>query len=186
MQRWCTVEQCLWVEETALSDISAMANTYPDLTGFFVGSLKMKKLSIDMLVKDVVHQATSEPLSVELVKSLLLEINLMRPQPEDLRSLTTVPMTPVKQPNGTVSLCLPTSRFLIEDDPNLAAIFLGTVPVLDFDMYEAHEMRSFLSSMRWESRFMSHCAVHDTMSGNSSFNHRDTTNFRRRALALFK
>lgn len=163
MKPWHSPSECLWSTDTSISDQVSIAGIYPDLEDFFVTRLRVKKLTISMLVSDLKSKATAKaPLGTASAKLLIYKINAMLPN-EALDSrlqgkfneLEGVKCFPVRGKDGHVMLTDAKADFAIVDNKRFGEAFTHEADLLDFSLDEVHVLRPLLEATRLTNHYLS-------------------------------
>lgn len=162
----------------------AISSYYNGLKQFFVDILRIEQPSLDMFVRDLVKKASIPSPPIDVIKDLIGDISTLRPPPESLEQLREVSFVPVRQSSGEKQLFPPKSLFTIENNAELANIFSGQAPTLDFNLVQVHKIRPFIKAMGWDQRLMSECIVEASEPGQAMLAPGMSMFFRHRAFAL--
>lgn len=151
---WHSPSECLWSNDTSVSDKVSIAGIYADLKGLFVSKLRVKMLTVDMLISDLMRKARAKPpLETVDAKSLIFKINAMLPSEAlDYRlqgrfnELVDVKCFPVGGKDGHVTLTDAGADFAIVDNRRFGRAFNHEADILDFNLDEVHILRPFLEA----------------------------------------
>lgn len=187
MAEWYAPTSCLWSESTSIVEKVAIAAEYPHLKTFFVDSLQIVTPTVEMYVRELQRlEEQKESPSPEMVKEFIREINLRQPQSEQLQSLRSLHILPVKDRKGSTKLRTPNDEFAIVDRIEYGKLFEGKVHTLDFTLEEVHTLRPFLKAMELEERYMSRAVKEETGVRGGSEDQALSAEFRKRALAIYR
>ena len=186
-KEWHSQFECLWSESTHISGKFPIAAQYPDLRDFFVERLGVKMPTLEIHIEELqilCNNATDVP--VEQIKGLLKEINLWQPVENNVQELRDKKILPAKTKHGRKILMSPMDTFAIVDRQKYGDIFTKKVATLDFTLEEIRSIKTFLSALGLDNRYVSHLAnetskVEDAMEGVIL-----SEDFRRRAYALVR
>jgi len=152
----------------------------------------VERLGVDMPTLEIhieelqilCDNATDVPF--EQIKGLIREINLWNPVKNNVQELRGKKILPVNDINGHKSLMRPKDTFAIVDRQKYGDIFTGQVATLDFALGEVRSIKTFLSALGLDNRYMSHLANETSKVGDAVEEPTLSEDFRRRAYALVR
>ena len=124
--------------------------------------------------------------SIDKVTKLSLAISSMGPSSSDLEELREKMFLPVRLPGGKVKLRSTRGSFAIVDRNEYEAAFYGKAPFLDYTLEQVRDMQPFLSALGLENRFLSELVTEQSMAEEGVVSHALTSDFRRKAPALYR
>jgi len=189
-KKWYSPESCIWSGKAEIEGEATISTHYANLENLFVRVLKVKTPSLPTLVQELKRISSSSP-SVDKVKNLIWQINLMNPSAEDLSPVYHSKIFPVRKGNAAPELCSRETKFAIIDRQELGNAFKTEVSILDFpQIEEVWKLQSFLSGLELQEHYLSKsiskesCSTHD-LKGLQTEN-RLTEDLRRKAYALYR
>ncbi|KAK3331475.1 hypothetical protein B0H66DRAFT_487633 [Apodospora peruviana] len=157
---WYKTPECLWSSTTEIQGKVTLNDHYEDLKDFFVNTLGVRTLTLQM-VYDELLQTNSSRSTVDEVKNLLWSFNaLLQTEPDrllDPQPLLNASVFPVRYPgDGGTSLRSPdTVEFAIVDREHLAARFRDKIKMLDYSLEDVRRLKPFLEWAKLEHRYLS-------------------------------
>ena len=188
-QGWHSPSRCVWSDHTFKREVYPIAHHYPDLQHFFVEHLGVPYPTVHSQVEELQDLCNSQkgmPEKISDIKTLIKEINVYKPQCQNLRELLNKPVIPVIDTNGREQLVRPKDTFAIVDRQKYGKLFQGKVSVLAVPLEELRHFRYFLSALGLETRYMSNLAHKTTDAKNAFSDGTISKDFRDRALALVR
>lgn len=130
------------------------------------------------------NNATNIPF--EQIKGLIREIDLWKPVDNNVQELKDKHVLPVNDKHGRKKLMTPNDTFAIVDRQKYGDIFTRKVASLDFALEEVRSIKTFLSALGLNNRYMSHLANETSEVGDAVEEVTLSEDFRRRAYALVR
>ncbi|KPM37810.1 hypothetical protein AK830_g8763 [Neonectria ditissima] len=156
---WYSIAQCLWSSATQIQGRIPLNDLYPDLETFFVGSLGVQELTIQMAYEELREMGTREPApSVAKVKETIWAFNSLLDSEgffNGAQDIVSGRIFPVRYPDGSVMLQTSRTQFAIADRKALREIFRPRAKLLDFSLDEVRRLKPFLEWLDIESRYLS-------------------------------
>ena len=151
---WRKISECLWSTDTSISDCVSIGGIYANLRVFFVSRLRVKELTVDMLVSDLKKKATARiPLKSADAKVLIFKINSMLAigtlENKDkgyLTELENVKCFPVRDKDGIITLTDARTDFAIVDNQRFGHAFGQKADILDVEFEDVHTLRPFIEA----------------------------------------
>ena len=137
---------------------------YPEgPTDFFLTCLRISPASLPTLVEALCSLGERRS-SVESIKEMIKAINRKDPTRQDLESLATCNVLPIRRhvSHGNVTLGNLQETFAIIDNTKFSAIFRDHVDLLDFSLEEVHELAPFLEGLGLQSKYLSRLCTTQT------------------------
>lgn len=186
---WYKSSECLWSSTTEIRGKVTLNDHYEDLEDFFIGTLGVKTLTLQMVYDELLQ--TSPQKTLEEMKGTIWSFNaLLQTEPEnvDPGPLLKACIFPVEYPNGTRVLSSADTQFAIIDREYLAARFRGRIKVLDYSLAETRSLSPFFEWTNLAPRYLSNSvkeitSVSDRNKGPISVPNRD---LKRKAHALLR
>jgi hypothetical protein len=191
---WHSPSECLWSTDTSISDQISIAGVYAIAKDFFTLKLRVKKLTISMLVSDLKSKATAKiPLSPTNAKSLISKINtlLSNDSPDErlqekFNELKSVKCFPVRGRDGDAILTNASADFAIIDNKRFGTAFTHEADILDFSLDEVHVLRPFLEATGLKNHYLSRLVEEvSDIEGSSAQSSELTLRLQGAAYALF-
>lgn len=126
---WYKPSECLWSAVTDIKGAMALNGLYEDMQGFFVELPGVHSLTLEMVYKKFIEQATGRTSihdvkeTIWLLNSHLLDEKVL-PNP---KWLVECKIFPVRYPNGTVNLCSSMDDFAVQDRKHMSNLFSDKV-----------------------------------------------------------
>jgi len=193
---WYKISECFWSTTTEIRGKVALNGQYDELEGFFIDTLGVKRLTLQMVYDDLFVQPSPQR-TVEDVKSIIWSLNALL-QTEtgvlDHRRLLRASVFPIRSPNrgsprrtrlrprisaggsssefegnGGSFLGSADTDFAIADREYLFTRFSDQIKLLDYTLEEIRILRPFLEWANLEDRYLSRCVKETTsVSGGES------------------
>ena len=170
--KWLTLSKCLWSSPVKIPSKVAVNVYYPPLEDFFVRTLGLGFLSMEMVYDKLLEIEFRGPPFAELKYGLrllgsFLETRRSLPSPLPLLKRE---IFPVRYPDGSTALVSAETDFAIVDRGVLAERFAGHVRLLDFALEEVAVLKPLLSWLGLEQRYLSARVIDRTfVSGEARF-----------------
>ena len=162
---------------------------YPEgLVDFFCERLRISPATLPTLVKALCFLGEKRS-PVESVKDMIKAINREGLTPQDLESLATYNVLPIRRHGlqGNINLGGLQQNFAIIDNTKLSAIFQDYVDLLDFSLEEVHELAPFLEGLGLQSKYLSRlCTTQTTCREDGMIAGRLTQEFTDRAYGILR
>jgi hypothetical protein len=162
---------------------------YPEeLVDFFCERLRISPATLPTLVRALCCLGERRS-SVESVKEMIKAINREGLTQQDLESLATYNVLPIRRHglHGNINLGSLQDTFAIIDNTKLSAIFRDHVDLLDFSLEETHELAPFLKGLGLQSKYLSRlCATQTTCREDGTIAGRLTREFTDRAYGILR
>ena len=162
---------------------------YPEaLTDFFLTFLRISPATLRTLVEALKSLGESRS-SVESIKEMIKAINRKDPERQDLESLATCNVLPIRRhvSHGSITLGNLQETFAIIDNTKLSAIFQDHADLLDFSLEEVHELAPFLGGLGLQSKYLSRLYTTQTSCDeNGTADERLTRKFTDRAYEILR
>ncbi|EHA18945.1 hypothetical protein ASPNIDRAFT_187731 [Aspergillus niger ATCC 1015] len=166
---WYTTPECLWSTATSIPGRTALNDHYQDLKEFFVDSLGVQTLTLQMVVEKLRDQGRAGSTSVDDVKSTIWTLNsLLQTEQTDIvppEQVLDCAVFPVRFPQGGVQLQTSASAFAIADRKHLLSHFSPKAKLFDFEVDEVPRLEPFLQWTGLKDRYLSSCIKEITMVG---------------------
>ncbi|KAJ6128191.1 hypothetical protein N7471_009408 [Penicillium samsonianum] len=136
---WYRASECLWSSTTEIRGKVTLNDHYEDLKDFFIDTLGVKTLTLQMVYDDLLE--TSAHATLNDTKSKIWSLNALLDAEEDYVNLDPKPLLkrpifPVVYSDGTKALRSEDTQFAITDREHLASRFRGKIKILDFSQEE--------------------------------------------------
>lgn len=191
---WHSPSECLWSNDTSISDQVSIGGIYTNLKGFFVSKLRVKMLTTAMLVSDLKRKATAKvPLESADAKHLIFKINTMLASEvldhslqAKFNELESIRCFPVKGKDGRTTLTDARADFAIIDNERFGRAFGQEADLLDFSLDEVHLLRPFIEATSMTDHYLSHLVKEvSEIEGNPAQSRELTIQLQNLAYALF-
>lgn len=159
---WYKTFECLWSSTTEIRGKVTLNDHYEDLKEFFVGTLGVKMLTLQMVFDELTQPNPRK--TTDEVKSTIWSFNeLLQTEPTSLdpTRLLKACVFPIRYPNGTVTLSSATTEFAIADREYLDLRFRGLIKLLDYGMEDVRHLKPFFEWANLTRRYLSF-AVRET------------------------
>lgn len=185
---WCTSDKCLWCDAPEIRDRFAIQALYPELEDFFVGTLRIPRLTLSMA-----YTALIESTTVDDVKKSIWDFNALldteNVTDDQRQQILDSKVFPVMHPPGKQEPTLEvySTTFAIIDDEKLGDAFSQDAKMLDFTPGEVLKLRPFFAWLGIEHRYLSSlveqsiCGVHE-----AKVSRKLQSDFRKRAYSLVR
>lgn len=155
--------ECLWSTDTSISDSVSIGGVYASLRGFFVSRLRVKELTVAMLVSDLKKKATAKvPLKSVDAKALIFKINSMlalevleNKEKGYLTELENVKCFPVRGEDGSIMLTDARTDFAIVDNERFGHAFGQQADILDVELEDVYTLRPFIEATGLSDHYIS-------------------------------
>ncbi|OAG40830.1 hypothetical protein AYO21_04907 [Fonsecaea monophora] len=189
-QKWLKPSECLWNCTVAISGRLPLDHVYPGLKKFFVDKMKVRTMSINVLLQELGRTAKKTSPDVDEIKRIIHTIGeLLSSDPEvevSEEQLTTLEKTdflPVRGPDG-LELFSVDQAFTINDHQRYGQLFENKAKILDFGHEEMTSLYPLFELLDLEDRFLSSLAKSKTTVGKSTAHQALEHYIRDRAYAL--
>lgn len=185
---WHSPSECIWSDNTYIPGKFPLARQYPKLKGFFVGRLGVQSPTLVSQIQELSALCSKQTASANFkqIIALMKEINFLKPDQQAVQSIQDTRIIPVKDEQGHGVLRRPTETFVIVDLEKEGAIFAGKVAIFAVPLGELHSVRTLLSALGLDGRYMSHMIREITKADNAVEDTAMTRSFRQRAFALMR
>lgn len=154
---WLTLSKCLWSSPIEIPGKGAVGIHYAPLEDFFVRTLGVRLLTMEMVYGRLLRMECREPRFAEFKNGLWLLSSFLetaRPRPNPTPLLRSK-VFPVRYPDGSTVLVSAETDFAIVDRNALAERFAGHVRLLDFTLDEVALLKPLLGWLGLEQRYLS-------------------------------
>lgn len=167
-RQWFKPSQCLWSSPTSIRNKINLSSIYDSkLEKFFVETLGVRRLDANLVYQELLELSAGEA-TVDQVKDLIFTLNSqIETEENDSVEFSRLPILPVRDFGGNVSLDANGTGFAIVDRKKLHDIFRGRVKLLDFSLEEVCQLRPFIRWAGIEGRYLSRL-VKETSTLNST------------------
>jgi hypothetical protein len=160
---WYSPAECLWSSDTSVSGSVSIEGIYANLRGFFVSRLRVKELTVAMLVSDLKKKATAKvPLKSADAKVLIFKINSMlaleKPGNKEncnFTELENVRCFPVRGKDGSIMLTDARTDFAIVDNERFGHAFGQKADILDVELEDVYTLRPFIEATGLSDHYIS-------------------------------
>lgn len=159
---WHKTADCLWSSTAEIQGKATLTDHYEDLRSFFVDTLGVQTLTLQIVYDDLIQTHPQQPRTVEDIKKTIWSFNsLLQTEPDMRRQLDPEPLLeasvfPVRYPGGGKRLVsAKDSEFAIVDREYLAGRFEGRIKFLDYDLGEVRRLQPFLEWCNLGYRYLS-------------------------------
>jgi hypothetical protein len=160
---WSSPSECLWSTDASISDSVSIGGIYANLRGFFVSRLRVKELTVAMLVSDLKKKATAKiPLKTADAKVLIFKINSMLAQEilenkekGNFTELENVRCFPVRGKDGSIMLTDARTDFAIVDNERFGHAFGQKADTLDVELEDVYTLRPFIEATGLSDHYIS-------------------------------
>lgn len=155
---WYRASECLWSSTTEIRGKVTLNDHYEDLKDFFIDTLGVKTLTLQMVYDDLLE--TSAHATLNDTKSKIWSLNALLDAEEDYVNLDPKPLLkrpifPVVYSDGTKALRSEDTQFAITDREHLASRFRGKIKILDFSQEEVRQLKTFFEWASLSHRYFS-------------------------------
>lgn len=187
---WVAPSQCVWASPVPIPGKAIMSNSYPeDLESFFQRRFRISPAALSTLVQGL-RSLANEQSSINQIKGMLWAINTMDPKQNDLASLLTQNILPIrKMRHGTAELSLQNcgADFVVTDRAKLENIFADSATFLDFSLEEVRQLDPLLQALNLSEKYLSHVYTEETSCSDDGISDWDLTlGFKDRAYHLLR
>ena len=154
---------------------------------FLCGTAGSKVPTLEIHIEELqilCNNATEIPF--EQIKGLIREISLWKPVENNVQELRDKKILPANSKHGRKILMSPMDTFTIVDRRKYGEIFTGKVAILDFALEEIRSIKTFLSALGLDDRYMSRLANETSEAEDAVEEVTLSEDFRRRAYALVR
>lgn len=149
----------------------------------------MKKPDIRMFIEELKSRSARFDVNnppIREMRALIEDLNKWGPQKGDLKDLLQCKILPVRSTDNELSLKSTAETFAIVDRAEYGETFRGKVPYLDYSIEEVRKLRSFITAMGLESRYMSSSVKEFSFVIASSKVSRLSEEFQQKASAFYR
>ncbi|OGM49543.1 hypothetical protein ABOM_001651 [Aspergillus bombycis] len=167
---WHNPSECLWSKATNIDGMIALNDEYEGLEEFFVDTIGVQTLTLEMVITKLVDQGSTSA-SIEEVKETIWLLNkYLQTDDEvpDSQSIRDAKVFPVRDLNGQTLLRSCDEAFSIADRKHLYDWFAGKAHFLDFSVNDIHRLEPFLNWVGLERRYLSVSVKEISRVGNDS------------------
>lgn len=182
---WHAPSSCIWAPvKVQLPGKISLATAYTKQRRFFEDVLKIPKPSVQMHIAALQDRARTHPIKAAILQEMQ-NICAFSPSTDLLRDkLADCKCFPIQRPSGKIDWMASTEEFAIADRKEYASIFIDKIDILDFSLDEVHAVRSILSALGLERRFMSKVVREETNVKDGTPLASLTAGLRRKAYAI--
>lgn len=162
---WYGAEKCVWQSPFLLSGYFDVSTMYPQLEAFFVGRLKIKKVTPSMLVGEINKMVKKKTPKYDEIRKRLIEVGMVLAKSEldiatkdALQSLSNSKFLPKRLTNGSSELLGISAKYLIADHPRYRSALSGDGFVdmlLDFSVEEVQIMNVMFEHLDIQKYYLS-------------------------------
>lgn len=186
---WHKTSECLWSSTTDIRGKVTLNDHYEDLEDFFVDMLDVKKLTLQMVYDELLQTRSSS--SIVEVKGAIWSLNALlqsEPGTVDPEPLLKKKIFPISNPTGTKVLVNVRVHFSIGDREYLTAQFRGRIKMLDYDLAEVRQLKTFIEWTGLSNRYLSESVKEMTSvsNGDARAVSSATRDLKRKAHALLR
>ncbi|RMZ80647.1 hypothetical protein DV738_g2630, partial [Chaetothyriales sp. CBS 135597] len=185
--RWYLADECVWGTDS-IGSRAPLANAYPDLERFFVDTICVPRLTLELMIDELIQAATCEDKNAKTIKELMKSIGedlAKNPSAEistdQLKTLDKSAFLPIR--NGAV-FKKPTEEFFIDDHERYSAIFRTKVDILDFSCKELPSLHGLFVRLKIHQKYLSKHVKVSAEVKEPSLNEKLSVRMKRRAYAL--
>ncbi|KAJ9143512.1 ATPase-like, ATP-binding domain [Pleurostoma richardsiae] len=153
---WYKTPECIWSSSAEIRGKATLSSSYKDLQDFFVDTLGVKQLPVQILY-DKLLRTTTQTSMVE-VKSTIRSLNeLLRTEACHVNpdALLKAIVFPVKYPDNKKYLRSTDTEFAIVDREYLVKQLQGRIKLLDYSLEEVRCLKPFFEWTGLTSRYLS-------------------------------
>lgn len=192
-KEWHALDTCYWTSPSPITGYLDLRSKYPKLENLFVKRLRVKSVSLPMLIREVVKMAKQENPEITNIHNRLVGIGKILSgqnyDPETVKalgSLRKVPFLPKKLADGRRILVMIEDDFAILDNLRYGKAFANHDILLELDITETQIMHVLLQHYGLTSRYLSAAVTEQSeVSGESDEDFCMTALIRAKAYALY-
>lgn len=162
---WFLASECLWSSPTKIRGKVILEEHYEQQRNFFVETLGLKSLTLQMLYDDLQHE---EGTDINKLRDNLLTLSrFLQEDPEAAKKLETGPILranifPVRYRDASPELRTAQVDFAIGDRQHLTEHFKNQICLLDFKLEHVRPLGALISWAGLEERYLSRLVHEET------------------------
>jgi hypothetical protein len=155
--RWFMASECLWSSPTRIRGKAILDEYYEHLRGFFVETLGVKSLTLQMIYDDLRQEGRTD--IDKLRDDLLTFSSFLQEEPEAAKKLNARPILqanifPVRYANASPELRTAQADFAIGDRQYLTDHFKDQICLLDFKLKDIRPLGALIRWAGLENRYL--------------------------------
>lgn len=170
---WYNLDTCFWKSPFPLAGYVDLQTIYPDLEDFFTRKLRIKKVTLAMLINEVKKMAGQKEPQVEAIRLRLIDTGMMFAKERldskvegALDDLKKVKFLPKRLADGRSLLVGVEDDFAILDHVRYGNALSNHGVLLDFDVSETQILDVMFQHLGLTSRYLSVAVVEHSSVGN--------------------